>query len=337
MKSYMVKDQISGTVVNEINKTRILSEINNIKIQDEALENALKETDKVREFIGTLEKILGSSKTKHGEIAEQVEVGVRRAKSILNGETPNATFDGVGRTAPEDYVINGLDVQSKFINGYNNNLKAVLDHMEKYENFGKDGSYYHIPKDSYESIEKVMNGEHVEGLKESTRKAIKEKIAEIERQSGKDFSDVVKPGISDYKDIQTGKVSETLDSHDKELKRENSEKKNIIKRDHRPNLKEGLKATGIAAAVGVSISLGTGKIIKLEIKKALDKLNAEYIKIVKSITEEFEKLGKLTEIAFDLTNNINLLDSSVNLAKAYNVKEEKIIKSISELDAYMMI
>lgn len=468
----MIKDQISGTVVNEINKARIMSEINNIKLQDAALKDAFKEIDKVRKFIGTPENILGSDKTKHGEIAEQVEVGVRRAKSILNGDIPNATFEGVGRTAPEDYIIDGLNVQSKFINGYNNNLNAVLDHMDKYQNFGKDGSYYHIPKDSYETIEKVINGKHVEGLKESTKKAIQEKVAEIESRSGHQFSEVVKPGISDYGEVQIGKVDETLNNHDKELRKENLEKKNIIKENHKPNLNEGLKATRAAAAVGASISLGmglykkaregkkfyngdfskedwkevgidtvkggvvggisgasiyaltnyaslsapfagavvsaakgvgslvkdyndgninkaelielglitcgesaivgiatavgqtiipipvlgavigsvagsmlnnfisfdkkTGKMIEFEIEKSLEKLNTEYFEMVKNITEKFEKLGELTDIAFDLTNNINLLDSSVNLARAYNVKEEKIIKSISELDAYMM-
>lgn len=109
--------------------------------QDQAFFAAIQEVDKVRDFLATPENILGNTSTKHGEIAEQVEVGIRNAKSLLNSSTPGATFEGVGRTAPEDYLINGVQVQSKFINGAGNTLDHVLDHMKKYDNFGRDGSF----------------------------------------------------------------------------------------------------------------------------------------------------------------------------------------------------
>lgn len=38
---------------------------------------------KVRDFIASPNTILGSTGTKHGEIAEQVEVGVRNARQAL--------------------------------------------------------------------------------------------------------------------------------------------------------------------------------------------------------------------------------------------------------------
>ncbi|MGQ0516579.1 hypothetical protein ACT453_38070, partial [Bacillus sp. D-CC] len=67
--------------------------------QDEAFYLAFQQVNKVREFLQDPSKILGSDKTKHGEIAEQVEVHVRNAYKILKGMNPLATFDGVGRTA----------------------------------------------------------------------------------------------------------------------------------------------------------------------------------------------------------------------------------------------
>ncbi|MGQ4648456.1 hypothetical protein [Lyngbya aestuarii] len=109
--------------------------------QDAAFAKAIEQVAKVRDFVGTPEHILGNNKTKHGEIAEQVEVGIRNARSYLRQQTTNATFDGVGRTAPADYLIDGIQVQSKFINGVSNNLDHVLKHMGKYGNFGRDGSY----------------------------------------------------------------------------------------------------------------------------------------------------------------------------------------------------
>ncbi|MGQ0439973.1 hypothetical protein ACT4UT_23845, partial [Bacillus sp. B-TM1] len=116
---------------------------------------------------------MGSDKTKHGEIAEQVEVHVRNAYKILKGMNPLATFDGVGRTAPEDYLINGVPYQSKFINGVINNLTYVLKHMEKYNEFGRDGSKYMIPKDIYDLVTRLRAGETV-GFRGTTELALKE-------------------------------------------------------------------------------------------------------------------------------------------------------------------
>lgn len=255
MVKEVIKDQVSGGIVNEFNKIRILDELKKLKIQDEALEQALKETENVKQFISKPSNILGSVKTKHGEIAEQVEVGIIRARDLLNQKEPSATFNGVPRTAPEDYLKDGIMVQSKFINGANNNLKSILEHMNKYKHFGRDGSYYEIPKDTYETIQKIINGEDVNVLKESTRKIILEKIQKIEEESGKSFNEIVKPGISNYSDIQIGKVGKTLDNHEKDLRKENQDKKNLIREEHKPSFNEGVKVAIAAGTIGATISL----------------------------------------------------------------------------------
>jgi len=257
-KDEKVRDQLSGSIINSINKNRLADELLQLNIQDDNFRTAVEEIDKVREFIGSPDKILGSKLTKHGEIAEQVEVGVRRARQALAGKDMTATFENVGRKAPEDYIINGIRVQSKFINGTNNNLKAVLEHMNKYSYFGRDGSYYHIPKDEYALIEKILNGEkNIEGLKSKTIDAIKFKINQIENESGKPFQEVVKPGISKYAEVQQGSVNKTLDNHEEQISQTNTQKKEQITNDHQPNIGEALKATGIAAVVGATVSITT--------------------------------------------------------------------------------
>ncbi len=163
-RDHLIRDQASAAFVDVVNNTRIQNELTRQLAQDAAWNHAQEQIDKVREFVGSPEKILGSALTKHGEIAEQVEVGIRNARSALHQNDLTATFDGVGRTAPEDYMVDGTAVQSKFINGAVKNLDHVMEHMNKYTSFGRDGSYYHIPKDHYETITKVMNGESVEGL-----------------------------------------------------------------------------------------------------------------------------------------------------------------------------
>lgn len=255
-RSHLIKDQISGGVVQAINESRLQDELAKIATQDIAFGKAVEQIDQVRTFLGRPENILGSELTKHGEIAEQVEVGVRNARSALYQQEMTATFDGVGRTAATDYLIDGVDVQSKFVNGINNNLSHVLDHMEKYSNFGRDGSYYHIPKDTHEMIGRIMEGDNC-GLADRTANTIRDKVQQIEQQSGQSFHAVVQPGISDYADVQQGKILTTLDGHESELKHENERLKDQIVQDHKPNLQEAANAAAMAGAVGGALSFAT--------------------------------------------------------------------------------
>ena len=473
VEDYKFKDQLSGVVIDSINRDRIATEAVKQNIQDANFLRANDELNKVTEFIKHPENILGSAATKHGEIAEQVEVGVRRANDALHNDNMTATFEGVGRTAPEDYIIKGVDVQSKFINGTHHNLSAVLDHMDKYDQFGRDGSYYHIPKDAFQIIESVRNNEAVSDLNQQTISAIKDKIARIEEESGRSFSEVVKPGMSDYAEVQQGKVSETLDGHKDKMSNENKEIKEKILHNHEASLTEGLKATTIAGAVGATVSLTTslykkskegkkfykgdftvedwkevgisaskggvvgaisggaiygltnyaslsapfagavvsaakgvsslikdlneGKItreeftelgmvicseaaivgfattagqaaipipvlgavigsiagsmlanflgdkhqktaylIRKEMSEYIQKLDETYKTLVSKILAEFEKLGELTQAAFDIQNNYRLVEASVDLAKAYGVEESKMIKSSIDLDVFIL-
>lgn len=254
-KDEKFRDQVSGVIIERVNSLRIADEIAKLGSQDANFSKAINQIDMVREFVGSPEHILGSQNTKHGEIAEHVEVGIRRAREALIGKNMTATFDGVGRTAPEDYLINGILVQSKFLNGINNNLSAVIEHMEKYSNFGRDGSFYNIPKDVYETIDKIQSSESINGLKFKTIEAIKNKISTIENESGKSFSEVVKPSISNYAEVQQGTIIKTLDQHNDDVSEQNAKIKDQIRQEHKPNLREAGEVTITATLVGAAISL----------------------------------------------------------------------------------
>ncbi len=265
-RSQLIKDQASGIAVDLINTARHESEQLQQIAQDAAFEKAVEQITRVREFVGSPEKILGSELTKHGEIAEQVEVGVRNARSLLYGEVPRASFDDVGRTAAEDYLIDGTAVQSKFINGISNNLDAVLEHMEKYDYFGRDGSFYHIPKDAHETIRQIMRGENA-GLSDRTARAILEKVREIEQQTGRSFEEVVRPGVSTYAEVQQGAIHKTLDGHEEKLTQENASRKDQITLDHEPSLAEAAKAAAVAGAVAGALTLTTSLYAKYKAGK----------------------------------------------------------------------
>ncbi len=116
--------------------------------QDRALLDALSEMKVARDFVGSPANILGSETTKHGEIAEQVHVAVSRARDVLHGRTPTASFDGIPRTGPVDYREAGADIQSKYCNGLRNTLDRVAADAEKHPEFASRGGRYHIPATS---------------------------------------------------------------------------------------------------------------------------------------------------------------------------------------------
>lgn len=472
-REHLIPDQVNAAIIGELNSQRIRDEVIKLAAQDDALFKALEQLYKVREFVANPNGILGSELTKHGEIAEQLEVGIRNAKAELNHLKTTATFEAVRRTAPEDYLIDGMKVQSKVINGINKNLDHVLEHMNKYKDFGRDGSFYHIPKDTYETVTNIKNGVPVDDLSEKTRTAVLNKIKEIEQQSGKPFETVVQPSSSTYSEVQTGKVNDTIDKHEHQLEKENEKLKDKIIDEHKPSLQGAANAAVIAGAVGGAISLGTsiygkykegknpfkgefsesdwkeigittakgtaggaitgvavysltnyaslsapfagamvsaakgvaslvddynqGKITFEEftdlglivcaetaivglatavgqtlipipilgsvigsvagkmlaefttgksqelaerMRKDMDdfmlKVDANYQSIIKAIDKEVDRLGKLTEAAFDLKCNENLIFASVNLARTYGVNEKDIIKNHAELDDFML-
>lgn len=330
-----LRDQAAGGAAGLVNEERVrqlneeLSQINTAEasklgVRREALADALGEVKKARSFLD--EPILGSPKTKHGEIAEAVEVRIRNARDYVEGNPPNATFEGVGRTAPEDYLVGGTEVQSKFINGLNNNLEHVLNHMDKYSNFGRDGSYYHIPNDHYQRLTEVIEGKIPEGMASRSVRAIQEKIRVIEEESGRSFSDVVKPAISDYGDVQQGVIRKTLDGHEQQLTARNEEIKDTIKQDatedrqatvdgHQPSLGEAAKVGLLGAAIGGTFSVGLAVYRKVREGKSVMKFTAEDWKDLGVDFAKGSAKGGITGLAvYGLTN---CFDMGAPMASAF--------------------
>ncbi|MGL6005144.1 hypothetical protein [Aeromonas sobria] len=258
-----VNDQVTGIVVHQLNQMNQQAMNIQLSAQHIAFEVATEQMQKVRDFIANPSGILGSMSTKHGEIAEQVEVGVRNARQAIEERLQDesllkATFEGVGRTAPVDYMIDNIAVQSKFINGAKDNLDHVLRHLDKYPEFGRTDEIYHIPKDHWKTIRDVLDGKPVEDLNEKSIRAIQEKVVAMEQATGRSFDDLVRPGISDYRDVQLGRIDDTLDKYDQEIADQNQQKKAEIVDDHRPSLQGAANAAIIGSAVAGAVTLGTG-------------------------------------------------------------------------------
>lgn len=184
-----VKAQAVAAVLDLERTFRQVREAVDVDAARDALSKAVNELVNVREALGRPENILGSDATKHGQIAEMVEVAIRNARSYMDFAKPTA---GVPHSAtlPFDILISGVEVQMKTYNGANNSLGAVLTHLGKYEYFARDESYYLLPRDQYEEIQKVLSGT-ASNLSEKSRAAILAKVQEVERLTGR-------PGLSEF-------------------------------------------------------------------------------------------------------------------------------------------
>lgn len=143
------QEQATAAWIDHLKNLRIEDMIQQLARQDKNFENALQQLNELKIFIGDPEHILGSYLTKHGEIAEHVQVRFCNADKLLVGKAANHTFEGVGRTAMEDYLRNGKMIQSKFYNGEKGTFNAIVTHLKSYPYFIKKGGSYDIPRDQH--------------------------------------------------------------------------------------------------------------------------------------------------------------------------------------------
>lgn len=281
-----------GGWVDGINQMRIEKYIENIRIQDINFENAINELNLARGFLGSPEHILGSYATKHGEVAEVFDVRFRNADRLIRGEEPNYTFDGVGRTAPEDYLNNNLPVQSKFVQS-NLSMDAVLGHLDKYPDFVQNGGTYSIPKDFYEQIEAWMklSPKELSNLPASEggrlARNVVERIHELEAKTDKNFSELISPSQVDYDQVQLNHAGDTIDGKEQEIIDVDGEKREEYWRMSRASIEEGLRAAGIAAAISAVLSFTTTLISILKGKKK---------KLSELTKEDWQQIFKKTSI-----------------------------------------
>ncbi|KMH51903.1 hypothetical protein SM74_05099, partial [Klebsiella variicola] len=65
------------------------------------------------------------------------------------------------------------------------------------------------------------------------------------------------------------------------------------------------------------------------------RLNTLEQQVLNRIISEFAALGELTAAAFNVENNLQLLEASITLAQVHGVEKDKIIKNADDLDAFM--
>lgn len=241
------QDQAFASWVSWLNLLRFNELSERLAEQDVNFEAAMTELRKLTEFISDPAHILGSEFTKHGEIAEHVQVRFSNADELVAGLAPTHTFDGVARTAMEDYIRNGHMVQSKFYMGPSGTLTAIGVHLEMYPDFVKKGGVYDIPKGQHGELIRVYeNG--LNGASETlSDQKLFEAIREWEQSNDLSFPDVVKPSVVDYDEVQIDSVGRTVEAKKADVADKDKTLRDAVRAESAPSVAEGAKVAAVSA------------------------------------------------------------------------------------------
>lgn len=288
-----------------------IKETSEIKLEKINASKAKREFDDIRTLVNNPERIQGNPKTKHGIIAEHVEVGFNNADRHVRGELPTHRKE-VDLKSPIDYYNEEKPIQSKF-HANNNSINACCEHLEANPDFVKQGGAYDIPYGDYERAKKWLELSDEELHKipysENRRKIVRivEMLRKLEKEQGKSFEEVFNPAQVDYNDIQSETITTSLDKKESEIESIHSKRKKAIndraekKREEisgddskkresieiaaKPTFKEGLKVATISAGFDAAFSGGT---------EVCRKVFSEKKKIGDFESEDWKDIGKET-------------------------------------------
>lgn len=270
-----ITEQVTASLTEYLHSAKIDEMVSSLDAQDIAYKAGLYEIFTAREFIENPSHILGSSATKHGEVAEQLEVGIRRSFDALHQRSFSATFDGVGRLDPQDYKIDGIDVQSKFNNGARNTIDAIHEHFGKYQYWGSSGEYYQVPKDQYEQLTEIMGGLTPDGLSDRTAATIRSEVQSLALKMGKTWDESIRPGLNSYPEVQLRAAGATLDRVETSLHGENEKLKDQIRLESQSSIKDAAKSAAAGAFIAAGLNLGYGLYKKQKAGHSIFQLKAE--------------------------------------------------------------
>lgn len=255
------QEQAVAAWINFRNVLRLQELAERLSKQEFNFEQAMAEMQKLKVFVAHPEHIFGDYPQKHGEIAEHIQVRFSNAERLVRGLEANHTFEGVARTAAEDYLRDGKMVQSKFYKGVSGTLTAIANHHDKYPWFMQNGECYDIPKSQYEELMRIYASGQVGVDMDPSDAKLFEAIKEWENQNDVKFDEVVQPSLVNYEDVQLDTVDNTIRDEETHIEEIDQEQRDHAHAVTAPSLKEGAKVTITAALLegGMAFTLGVYK------------------------------------------------------------------------------
>ncbi|MDE0449447.1 MAG: hypothetical protein OXH96_22495 [Spirochaetaceae bacterium] len=223
-----------------------------LSAQDQAFLDALKEMQPIRTFVEDRGHIIGREDTKHGEIAEEIHVSVRRAMDVLQQQS-GTTHNDVPRTSHVDYVDRGIEIQSKYYNGLRNTLGGVSDHAEKYPEWAADSGRYHIPSDQFEQLIQLEEDGAIDGLSARTVRGVQRQVESLEQDTGRPIDELIEPGEARYDEVTRGRIHNTIEDREARIESRNDELKDHARAEYAPGLEGAATASAFGAAAGAGV------------------------------------------------------------------------------------
>jgi hypothetical protein len=249
------QEQAVAAWVNHVNQLRLDGLLDALRRQDGNLRDALSRVDAAIRTIDleVVARNRGGTKGMHGFIAEAAESGIGDARSQILGE--GRVYRWVNDNGPVDLVRGGVEIQQKFVAaGGRFGLGAVAEHLERYPDFVRCGGRYQIPSDHFEVIRALHGMSREEAGHLLTRggdgpsfrdwKAVQTFFAT--RDLG---IDSLEPSHLRYDEVQRGAYGSTLEAEKESLRATDQARRDDAHRASRPGVRQGAKATVVAAGV----------------------------------------------------------------------------------------
>lgn len=241
--------------IDHLNQVRLDDLLGFLRQQDLNFQDALTSLDEALRDIDV--KVVatnrGGLKGMHGFIAEVAEVGVANARSTVRGG--GGVYQWVNDNGPVDLMRAGVEIQQKFVAvGGRFGLGAIVDHLEKYPDFVKNGGKYQIPADHFEIVQKLHAMGPDEARQLLTRSDGGLSLNDWERVraffgSGSVSIESLEPSTLEYRQVQAGVYRSTLEAEKQSVRATDASMRNDAYREAQPKLHEGAKASLVGAAV----------------------------------------------------------------------------------------
>ena len=247
------QEQAVAAWIGYLNQVRIDRMLAEFAQQDLDLAAAVEAMSKaVSEIDALIDVNRGGYKGIHGFIAEAAEVGIRNARSLVQGE--GATYVWENDNGVADLLRAGQELQMKFSNaGGTFSLSAVLQHAEKYPDFISNGGRYVIPEDHYEAIRLLhsMSEREASRLVATADGMSYRQWQQVQAlfESGSISMDDLEPAATGYADVQVGTIHRTMDEQGKSIREQHQARRDASYERSKPTLQEGARATAAAAAI----------------------------------------------------------------------------------------
>ncbi|UVJ40559.1 hypothetical protein [Arthrobacter sp. CJ23] len=249
------QEQAVASWVNYLNQLRIDTLLSSFAIQDENLRNAITCVDEaIRKIdLEIVSTNRGGQKGMHGFIAEIAEVGVGNARERIFGK--DAIYQWVNDNGPVDMVRGGIDIQQKFVAaGGRFSLGAVTEHLQKYPDYVKNGGRYQIPRDHFETIQRLRSMSPEEAGRLLSRSGEGATFKDWQRvdnffSEGSLGIESIEPSKLEYHEVQKGLYESTLEAQKDSLRSTDQSLRDKAYQGSRPKLQEGAKATAVAAVI----------------------------------------------------------------------------------------